>query len=225
MKVGFVTIGQSPRVDIFEDIKHLLPKDIVIIEKGALDGYTKEEVEKKLKPKENEITYVTRLRDGSEVKVSKNKIVELVKVKLEELVKEGVALIVMLCSGEFPDYEVEVPVIYPDKLLKGVVSALHIKGVLGVLTPAEEQIQYMRKRWLEIHPEVKVKAISPYRSSLEDFVNVGRELSSEGVKFVVMDCIGYTLKQKEALRKGLGPNSIVLNTRSIVARVLNELTS
>ncbi|PUA34005.1 MAG: hypothetical protein B7O98_00910 [Zestosphaera tikiterensis] len=225
MRVGFVTIGQSPRVDVFNDIKHLLPKDIEIIEKGALDNYTEEEINKKLKPRKNETTYITKLKNGKEVKISKNKVVKLVKVKLDELVKEGVDLIVIICSGEFPEYDVEVPVIYPDKLLKGVVSTLHVKGVLGVLIPGEEQIPYMRKRWLKIHPEVEVRAISPYRSSLEDFVKVGRELSSKGVKFVVMDCIGYTLKQKEALKEGLGPNSMVLNTRSIIARVLSELLS
>jgi len=224
LKVGFVTIGQAPRVDVMNDIRPLLPANIEVVERGALDDFTKEDIERLLKPSEGEVPYVTRLRDGSEVKVSKEKIYSLVEKKLRELVREGVDLIVILCSGEFPEYDVEIPVIYPDRVLKNVVSALSIRGVLGVLAPAKEQLEYMKERWMKVHPHVEVRAISPYTAKLEEFEIVGKEFSAKGIRFVVMDCIGYTLRQKEVLRKALGSNAMIINTRSIVARILSELS-
>ncbi len=225
MRIGFITIGQSPRVDVFRDIGPLLPRNIEIVERGALDGYTKDEVLEKLRPGEGEVVYVTRLRDGTEVMISKNIAIELVRTKIEELANEGVDLIVILCSGEFPEYRVGIPIIYPDKLLKSIVSSLNITGTLGVLAPSEKQIQYMRRRWSEIHQDLEIRAISPYTSSLEEFTRIGKELAAKNIRYIVMDCIGYTLKQKEALRSGLGQNSLILNTRSIVARVISELVS
>jgi len=225
LRVGFVTIGQSPRVDVMNDLEPLLPKNIEIIERGALDGYTRKDIEAFFKPEEGETPYVTRLRDGSEVKVSKGKIIKQVEVRLRELAEQKIDLIVMLCSGDFPEYDLDVPIIYPSKILKSIVSAISIKGTLGILTPANEQLPYMRERWSNIASKLEIKAISPYTANSEAFIEAGRELSSKNVKFVVMDCIGYTLKQKELLKRSLGPSSVIINTRSIVARVLSELVS
>ncbi|PUA34030.1 MAG: hypothetical protein B7O98_01055 [Zestosphaera tikiterensis] len=223
MRVGFVTIGQSPRVDVFNDIKHLLPKDIEIVEKGALDNYTEEEINKKLKPRKNETTYITKLKNGKEVKISKNKVVKLLKDVIKELNKEGVDLIVILCTGSFPRFASEVPVIYPYKLLEGFVSALNPR-VLGVLAPAQEQINYLTRRWLKKCPKVVVEAISPYTSDLKDFLNVGKRLAEEGVKVVVMDCIGYSISQAQVIKASLGEDSLVLNPRLALVTFIRALT-
>ena len=50
IKVGMVTIGQSPRNDVTSDIKDILGPKIETIECGALDELTLEDV-KKLEPK------------------------------------------------------------------------------------------------------------------------------------------------------------------------------
>ncbi|MBM4388734.1 MAG: AroM family protein, partial [Deltaproteobacteria bacterium] len=45
-KIGMLTIGQSPRNDILPGLIEILGKDIDIIEAGALDGKTIEDVRK-----------------------------------------------------------------------------------------------------------------------------------------------------------------------------------
>ena len=41
--LALLTIGQSPRVDLTDDVLSRLPDDIRIVEYGALDPYTLEE--------------------------------------------------------------------------------------------------------------------------------------------------------------------------------------
>jgi 3-methyladenine DNA glycosylase AlkD len=43
-KIGMITIGQSPRVDIVPEMQEILGTDVEILEAGALDGLTLEEV-------------------------------------------------------------------------------------------------------------------------------------------------------------------------------------
>jgi protein AroM len=70
MRVGTLTIGQSPRNDIIPDLKEILGKEVELIEKGALDGLSGEEINE-LSPKPGDYPLVTRLKDGIEVKVGK----------------------------------------------------------------------------------------------------------------------------------------------------------
>lgn len=44
-KLGVVTIGQAPRVDLIPEIKPILGEDVKVVERGALDGLSLKEVE------------------------------------------------------------------------------------------------------------------------------------------------------------------------------------
>ena len=96
-----VTIGQSPRNDVTSDIKDILGSKIEIIECGALDELTLEDI-KKLEPKKGEYVLVTRLRDGTQVKVSRNKIIQRIRECIRKI-ENYVDIIVLLCTGEFPE--------------------------------------------------------------------------------------------------------------------------
>lgn len=63
-RVGFITIGQAPRNDIMKELYPLLGHEIEIIEKGALDEISINEI-KDLKPEKDDFPLITRLRDGS----------------------------------------------------------------------------------------------------------------------------------------------------------------
>ncbi|MEM3615701.1 MAG: AroM family protein [Candidatus Methanomethylicia archaeon] len=222
VRVGFVTIGQSPRVDVTSDFSKLLPSGFEFVEMGALDGLSRVEVEAKFGPVLGGAVYVTRLRDGSEVKVSKDKIISRVGECIRVLDGMGVDLIAILCSGEFPEYEASVPIIYPEKVLKGFASSIVYSGCVGVLMPAVEQYDYGLEKWGGIFREVEVYCLSPYTSSLNDFYSVGERFRSRGVKLVIMDCIGYGLIHRDVLRKcGL----MAVTPRTVLAKAIVELFS
>ncbi|MGQ9538937.1 MAG: AroM family protein [Candidatus Bathycorpusculaceae bacterium] len=42
MRIGLITIGQSPRTDVTSTIRKMLGIEMELIEKGALNGLTRE---------------------------------------------------------------------------------------------------------------------------------------------------------------------------------------
>lgn len=221
-RIGMVTIGQSPRTDVVPEIVEMIGNNVDIIEAGALDNLTREEIEKLLKPEVGEIIYVTRMRDGSEIKISKEKLMPFVETRINDLEKKNVDLIAMLCSGEFPQFKSSVPIIYPDKVLKGIASSIYYKGKVAILIPAEEQIVYAKDKWSSYFEDLRIFSISPYTSSTSDFEKLGFSLRESGVNLVIMDCIGYSKSQRETLKKSSGISRIITSRRAL-ARVLIEL--
>jgi len=220
--IGFVTIGQSPRTDVVPEIMKILGEhEISYVEAGALDDLSREDIERDLRPEPGDIIYVTRLRDGGEVKISKKKLLPLLEKKIRELEKKS-DIIAILCSGEFPDFESIKPVIYPDKILKGIASSIGYKGRTAVLIPAKEQIDYAREKWSTYFKDLIVIPVSPYTSSLKDFEEIRERIRRENIGFVIMDCIGYTDAQRNIIRE-TGENIKVISTRRALAKVLSEL--
>ena len=44
MKIGAITIGQAPRVDVTADIMDIFEGQAELVQAGGLDGLTKEEI-------------------------------------------------------------------------------------------------------------------------------------------------------------------------------------
>jgi len=221
VKVGFITIGQSPRVDVTGEVLRLLPSGLEFLELGVLDGMCRGDVELRFKPGFGETVYVTRLRDGSEVRVSREKIIPLVGECVRRLEEAGVDVIGILCSGEFPRYNASVPIVYPERVLKGFASGISYSGVVGVLIPAVEQLEYAKRKWGDFFGDLRVYAISPYTAGLSDFEVLGGRLKADGVKLVIMDCIGYSLVQRDVLRRVGG--FMILTARTALAKAVSEL--
>src|SRR5271157_1303086 len=96
MRCGFITIGQSPRDDVLGDLPETL-RNIQLVQTGALDELTSSQIAA-MRPTENETVYVSRLRDGSEASIAKEKMIPILEKKIE-LLRKSVNAIVVLCSG------------------------------------------------------------------------------------------------------------------------------
>ncbi|MEM2238122.1 MAG: AroM family protein [Candidatus Caldarchaeum sp.] len=222
-RVGFLTIGQSPRNDVMKDLMKILPADLEVIQAGALDDFNNiQEISQKLGPKDGELFYVTRMRDGLEVKVSKERLMPLMAAKVDYLDSLNVDVIVILCSGEFPNFRSDALIVYPDKILKGVASSISYQGTTAILIPSENQVDYAFGKWSKYFREIVVFPISPYSAQHADFENVGRMIQNNGIKFVVMDCAGYDFSHKNILHS-VAPQAKVITTRGIIGRVVSEM--
>jgi len=218
-KLGVVTIGQAPRVDVIPEIRTILGEDVKIIEKGALDGLTLEEV-RKFYPEQDDEVLVTRMADGTSVTIAERYVYPRLQDKVKSLEREGVRAVLIACTGEFPPFDSSLLIVYPQKVLYHVVLSLGEGSKLGVLIPDELQVDSTQRRWSRTAREVVVEAASPY-GELQEIEVASKLLSRSSVDLVVMDCIGYTMEMKELVSTHLGKP--VLLARSIAAKVASEL--
>ena len=101
IKIGAITIGQAPRTDITRDILPLLPDYMTLIEYGALDDMTYEEVMSRFAPSEDDEVLVSRMRDGRQAKFTERFIRPLVQKKIDQAEAEGVSAIILFCTAFF----------------------------------------------------------------------------------------------------------------------------
>lgn len=216
--LGAVTIGQSPRDDITSELRPLLGGGVTIVEAGALDGLSQEEVTA-LAPNHGESVLVTRLRDGSSVRVAHRHILPRLARQVEALARQ-VDVVLLLCTGTFPPFRVPCPVLYPDRLLlnfvRGVASDLH----LGVVTPDADQVTEQQTRWSAVAGRVTVRAASPY-GEVNRLVEAAQALASRKVDLIVLDSLGYNLAVKQKVRE-LARVPVIL-PRTVLARAAAEL--
>lgn len=214
-KIGLITIGQSPRSDMTPEMQSILGPSAVFVEAGALDDLSREEIEK-LAPAKDEATYISRLRNGESVKLSKEKLLPHLQQKIHEI-EQKVSSSIVVCTGSFPTITHAKPLLFPDQILKGVVEAVIGKGTMGLIVPLEEQKTQLLEKWGDTR--VVVAASTPYEEvNIED---TAKELKAKGADFLVLDCMGYTEEHKRRVKAVT--NFPVILSRSIVARVAAEM--
>lgn len=220
-KIGFITIGQSPRDDIMKDILPIIGDDIEILQKGALDNLSEEELEE-IAPLSGDTVLVSSLRDGRSVSMAEEKIIVHLQRCIDELEVCGVSGIMFLCTGDFKDLlTAHVPLIYPNRLLRAIIPAICDRKRLVVLVPEEEQKSEAMAQWEGIGMETSVFSISPYTAAEEDFAALALTLKEVDCDCVLMDCMGYSAEMKYILCSRSGKN--VLLPRTFSAAVLKEL--
>lgn len=224
-RIGFLTIGQSPRVDVVPEIMEILGEGFIVVEAGALDDLSYEEI-LELSPKSGETVYVSRLRNGVEVKISKERLLPLIQRKISFLEDSGVEVIGLLCSGTFPSFRVNVPLVKPEPILRGMVEAsISSSQVLGVIMPSPLQIGFGFEKWSGVEcSDIVVESVSPY-ISLDERSRFLREIAlsfrGRGVDLVVLDCIGFSVKDLMVFKSAY--NIPVLLPRIVLAYALKSL--
>ena len=219
IRLGMVTIGQAPRVDIVPDMADLLGPSVEIVERGALDGLAAPEIAA-LAPTDDDDVLVTRLASGQPVFVAKRHITPRVQQKIAALEAEGVTMTVLLCTGKFPVLAASRPLVEPDKVLLGVLRGIKFGGRLGVLTPSDRHVSQTRARWTSYGFDPVVVPASPYH----EVASVGEAVvafRAGGAGLVLLDCIGFRRESRVALQQALGVPVIVANL--LVARIVAEL--
>lgn len=219
-RLGMVTVGQSPRTDILPAMMEEIGQDVEVIEGGALDGLSLEEV-RSLSPTGDEVRLCTRLSDGTEVVVAKERIIPMVQTKIDELNGEGVELIVLLCTGHFPRFESTCLVLEAQKIVDRCVEAvIGDRNRMGLVVPLREQGEPARQNLSHITPHITAVNASPY-GSLDEVARAAGILKEGNVDLVVMHCMGFTNDHRRVMRELTGKPVILAN--SLVARITGEL--
>ena len=179
-KIGAITVGQSPRVDLIPEIQPIL---------------------------------------GSSATFGESYILPRLQLCIDDLEQQGVSLILFLCTGEFPaEFRSNVPLIFPDHILKGLIPAIGVKN-LSVIIPTKEQEAQMPGKWKDCCDSLHVTSVSPYGDPLAVFA-AAKEIPAD-TDLILLDCIGYTIEMKERIQ-ALTQKPVLLS-RTLVARVIREL--
>ena len=218
--IGIVTIGQSPRSDVVPEIQAHLGDHVAVTEHGALDGMTLAEV-KNYAPEPGMLPMVTRMRDGMEVVVAKEKLLPRLDEVMTVLDDKGVDMILLLCNGDFPVFDTRCLVIEPQRLVDGCVAGLLREGHrLGVLVPVPEQENWVRQRLAAVSPNLTVAVASPYEGQ-KPLEAACRRFRDDCCDVIVLYCMGFN-RQLGAKVRSLCSTPVIVSS-AIVARIMGEL--
>jgi protein AroM len=217
--VGLITIGQAPRVDMVPEMETWLGP-VRTIERGALDEMTPDGIAT-LHPTPDDYALITRLSDGSSATIAERHILPRIQSAIADLEAAGAEAVVLLCTGEFPPFDHERPLLTAQRLIVDGVRAIAGGSRVGVVCPLPEQERLTRDKWSDLSDELYVASGSPYDEDTDDLRRAARHLGEIGVDYVVLDCMGYTQKMKDLVRKEAG--APVLLARSVVARLAAEV--
>ncbi len=190
-KLGLHTIGQTPRPDITQDIKPLLP-GFDIVESGALDGFSREEA-RQFAPKDGEPLYITRLADGSDIQIAKKAAGVLLQEKINDLDKDNrVDMHLMFCTGDFDGlHSQKVPLYESSKLMKETVVQEAKGKLLGIVIPDKNQRPQMEARWSLLVERFCMESCLPYKPTA-DSQNAIEAFVKQDVDLILLDCVGFT---------------------------------
>lgn len=217
MKIGFVTIGQSPRDDLISVFRKRIGErhDLIIL--GTLDGISPNDVAA-LAPNSEEEPLVTQLRSGQSVTIAKERILGLMQAQINELQALGVEFIVALCTGPFPELRANVPLLLPDVVLRHFVQGVMPAGKLGVIAPLAGQHLMMREKWHD-YDDLTVAALDPYDEHGEP-----HDLPSfDDCGIVVLDCMGYSPGTRRLVHDHAGKPVIL--AQDVLAHAVELLVS
>lgn len=222
MKIGAVTIGQAPRVDVTADILRIFDDSLELVQAGGLDGLTREKIAE-FAPGKDDYVLVSRLQDGSSVTFAERYILPRLQDAITKMEEEGCSLIMMFCTGSFPETlsTKKIPMIYPCELLNRLVPLMTKKSSIICMTPSPLQTEQCENKWRNYVKEVKTIAASPY-GEWEALEQAAEEVKNMDADLIVLDCIGYTQKMKEMFAEKTGKKVVL--PRTLLARVVSELT-
>ena len=217
-RVGLLTIGQSPREDITSEIRPLFLPHIEIVEAGLLDDLSPAEIEQ-YHPEYEETPLVSRLRDGSQVRLSEQKISALLPEVIDSMkTKMKAQAVGLLCTHDFPDTKFSSTLISPFNYLNFLITqALNVQNI-GIVVPLKNQIDMTKKKWEKDKIIVEVK--SPYTEG-KSWEEIAQEFTREKVEAVILDCIGYKITDKQELQHQISPP--ILLPRVVLAYAINQL--
>src|SRR5699024_3312176 len=171
-RLGVLTIGQSPREDVTPQFQKILGDQVTIVERGALDSLDMSGLNA-IHPKQGEKTYISKLRNGNSIKISKERLMPLLQRELKQL-EDEVDVVVMLCTGDFPQLTSDKLIFFPDQIITHVIKSILTGGKLGLIIPLEEQKNSLLQKWESLDLPIEVEAASPYADS--DFSLAGKRL-------------------------------------------------
>jgi protein AroM len=220
--LGTLTIGQAPRADITPILRAVLPEGTQLMQAGVLDGLSKEQIAADYAPVPGRPLLVSRLLDGSSVKLDKAAVQATLAVKLAELEARGCTVILILCTGEFHGLVLKNAwLVEPDRIVPPAAAAIAGERQVGVIVPLIEQARTEADKFSALSKPPICEAATPYADGMGAVESAARTLRERGAQMLLMDCMGFTEAHRRAAR--LASGLPVLLSNALIAKMTAEL--
>lgn len=218
-KLGFLILGQTPRPDIEKTYRQYLP-DVEFYYAGALDGLTNEEIDV-LASAPKTYPLLALLNDRSSREIDMSALLPRLEQQAEKLKDAGAEVLVLMCAGQFPDLNIDIPVIYPQRVVTAIASGISAKKNLRIISPNEGQLPVALQNWQAAGFSVSGMSASPLDPEALTRAVTLLESQSEPADCLILDCMGFTPDSVTLARQS---TSIpVLCPQRLVAKVVAEL--
>jgi protein AroM len=220
--LGTLTIGQAPRPDIGPILEAALPPGARVIHAGVLDGLGRAEIDARYAPRAGKAMLVTRLLDGSSVRLDKAAVRAALDGKLRELEDQGCSVVLILCTGEFQGLALSRAwLVEPDRIVPPAAAAIAGERQVGILVPLAEQAESEAGKFSGLARPPICAAASPYEPGLAHIREAAIALRNRGAEILLMDCMGFVEAHRAAAREASGLP--VLLSNALMAKLTAEL--
>jgi len=189
-KLAAVTIGQSPRPDMWDEIAQSLDFSFQADQFGVMDDETALAELRRNEPDSHSL--VTRLRDGKAIWISSQGLRKHMASLISRIVtRDSYDAVVLLCTGiREIDCEISPPVLYPGRMInKGIVK--NAGTPVGIVLPDEKQMT----RLIPGFPAPDIITVElPPPGSPGLYRAAARMLETRGAACIAFHCMGYPLK-------------------------------
>jgi protein AroM len=220
--LGTLTIGQAPRPDLTPILDQHLPSGVKRIDRGLLDGQSREAIAGAYAAAAGEAVLVTRLADGSAVQLSAQKVLSALQGELDALEAAGCNVVLLLCTGAFHGLRLRRALLLePDRIIPPAVAGIVRDRRLGIIVPLASQISSESGKWQALEREPLFAAASPYTATPAAIAAAGQLLARSGAEALLLDCIGFIEAHRRELARVSGLPVILAN--ALMAKIVGEL--
>jgi protein AroM len=216
-RIAFVTLGQSPRVDLVPEILSSLDSPVQPLEYGLLDDVNAKEL-RAAEPRPGEPAFLTRLRDGNHVELSVEWTHERFRDVYDRIKQRGSDLVVLTLASCGQDFRPDGATIQSDKVVERAIDALSNADLhLGIVVPLDGLIrdhQMLGGPW----ERTSVAAARP-----GDFDALSRAVSEmTDCDILVLHSMGYTNADRDEVRR-LAQKPVIMNRRLVANAIKRAL--
>ena len=198
-RVAIITMGQTPRPDVLPELRALLG-DVCLDEFGALDGVS-DAIIAKVAPRANELSFMTRLRDGRHVILEASFVTKRTEALVETVDDQGYDLLVLAMTGLQARPQTRTLLVHGQYALDAWISALTTgNSRIGIIYPLTSQ-----RATFSVNDHATLLQSSHatigghHGTDLADAI--GRV---SGADLIIMNSIGYTAEMAQQVARPSG---------------------
>ncbi len=199
-RIGVLIIGQTPRTDLMAPLERL---GLVckLLPRGALDDL---DIDALPDSAGGLYPLVTRMRDGTRVTVDEAFLMPLLQSAIDELERDGVIAILLLCAGPFQSLTSTRPLLRPFQLAARTLQSLGHNQVI-IVVPTNDQTIPSERKWTQagLQPVIWSMERKPANLPLERWIEFAI-LENDDLSAIVFDYVGYPIDAVQRVQVQVG---------------------